>query len=53
MLLEGGELPFELARWRFENLAGDAQIGGPANLSTSVPDIEKHGSPRAKDTSKG
>ncbi|MGD8923351.1 MAG: DUF885 family protein [Syntrophobacterales bacterium] len=38
LLLEGGEIPFHLAAWRFENLAEDARVGKA--LQTSSEDQE-------------
>ncbi len=36
LLLEGGEIPFELASWRFENLEEERQAGTPVELNTAV-----------------
>jgi hypothetical protein len=36
LLLEGGEIPFELVSWRFEKLAGNGETDDLAALNTSV-----------------
>jgi hypothetical protein len=35
LLLDGGELPFNLASWRLEELTKDRRIGGPAEPATT------------------